>query len=155
MTKFITYLIRVAKIWLCYDAVKTRMHCNWVLFFLKFQAVDFDENYSSLVIAQCGNGIVEDGEECDCGLDHFVCNDPCCYPAYISDSERSANVSAKSCQRTERYWCQYKPGIVYGFYVPWAVITSICLILFGILYRDWHRSRLLFKHITENRVIIK
>ena len=132
-----------------------KYNCNWVLFFLKFQAVDFDENFSSLVIAQCGNGIVEDGEECDCGLDHFVCNDPCCYPAYISDSERSANVSAKSCQSTERYWCQNKPGIVYGFYVPWAVITSICLILFGILYRDWHRSRLLFKHITENRVIIK
>jgi len=120
-----------------------------------FKNLDFDESFPSLVIAQCGNGIVEEGEQCDCGLDHFVCNDPCCYPAYISDAERSANNSAMSCQRTERYWCQNQPGIVYGFYVPWAVIICIFLIIFGILYRDWHRSRQLFKHITENRVIIK
>ncbi|XP_024151231.1 disintegrin and metalloproteinase domain-containing protein 10 [Oryzias melastigma] len=27
----------------------------------------------------CGNGLVEEGEECDCGYDE--CNDPCCYSA--------------------------------------------------------------------------
>ncbi len=25
-------------------------------------------------------GVVEPGEECDCGYDEWECNDPCCYP---------------------------------------------------------------------------
>ena len=43
----------------------------------------FDENFADLEISLCGNNIVEPGEECDCGLDESVCNDPCCYPAII------------------------------------------------------------------------
>ena len=43
----------------------------------------FDENFTDLEISLCGNNIVEPGEECDCGLDESVCNDPCCYPAII------------------------------------------------------------------------
>ena len=114
----------------------------------------FDENFTDLEVALCGNHIVEPGEECDCGMNQTICDDPCCYPAIISIDERSANNSAKSCQRTERQWCHTRPGIVFGFYLPWAVIVCAIIFICVILYRDWHRQKRFFKHITENRVRI-
>ena len=30
--------------------------------------------------AYCGNKIVEEGEECDCGFDDTECQEQCCYP---------------------------------------------------------------------------
>ena len=47
-----------------------------------------------LEVSVCGNGLVEAGEECDCGEEEVRCDDPCCYPAIISQAERSANISA-------------------------------------------------------------
>ncbi|KAG8191817.1 hypothetical protein JTE90_022809 [Oedothorax gibbosus] len=34
--------------------------------------------------AFCGNKIVEDGEECDCGYDEKECTEKCCYPKEVS-----------------------------------------------------------------------
>ena len=33
-------------------------------------------------------GILEPGEQCDCGYDEWECNDPCCYPGiYIQQCD--------------------------------------------------------------------
>ncbi|XP_076644543.1 disintegrin and metalloproteinase domain-containing protein 10 isoform X2 [Halictus rubicundus] len=37
--------------------------------------------------AICGNGVVEDGEECDCGWEED-CNDPCCHPQRLHHAPR-------------------------------------------------------------------
>ena len=66
----------------------------------------------------CGDLVVEEPqEECDCGYDYLQCQvfvnltkkkdaiygfslqDPCCYPAVISDYDRGLNASAKPCTR--------------------------------------------------------
>ena len=97
---------------------------------------------------------VEPGEQCDCGNNESDCNDPCCYPAHISRYERSLNSSAKSCQRTERYWCLNRPEIFYGFYLPWAVILIVSITILIALYVDFQKEKRFFKHITETRIRI-
>lgn len=42
---------------------------------LKWKIDDSSEPQNAI----CGNGVVEDGEECDCGWEED-CNDPCCHP---------------------------------------------------------------------------
>lgn len=37
-----------------------------------FRDLAYDEEFSELEIAQCGNLIVEPGEQCDCGFDQIV-----------------------------------------------------------------------------------
>ena len=39
----------------------------------------------------CGNGITEEGEECDCGLEEHACLDPCCYPGLLAQKHFDAN----------------------------------------------------------------
>ena len=97
---------------------------------------------------------VEPGEQCDCGNYESDCNDPCCYPAHISSYERSLNSSAKSCQRTERYWCLNRPEIYYGFYLPWAVILIVSITILIALYVDFQKEKRFFRHITETRIRI-
>ena len=47
---------------------------------------------------ECGDLKVEEPyEECDCGHDYKQCQDPCCYPAIISQPDLLANSSAKPC----------------------------------------------------------
>lgn len=58
--------------------------------------------------AFCGNKIVEDGEECDCGYDDEECDDKCCYPKIVSDRDRKLNSSAdKGCKRRVQTECRY------------------------------------------------
>ena len=120
-----------------------------------FNEVIYDDEDSELTIALCGNRVVEEGEECDCGMNHEDCDDPCCYPAIISQTERSRNETAFPCARNSRPQCLTRPGLLYGFYVPWAVIAAAIVIVGIILYRDWHRDKKLFTHITNNRIRIK
>ena len=56
-----------------------------------------------LEVSVCGNGLVEPGEQCDCGGDQFSCDDPCCYPALLPSQERAANRSARPCSTTGRH----------------------------------------------------
>ncbi|XP_073972356.1 zinc-dependent metalloprotease kuz isoform X1 [Rhodnius prolixus] len=60
--------------------------------------------------AFCGNKIVEDGEECDCGYDDVECKDKCCYPRIVSDEDRLRNSSAKGCARRVNTQCSPSQG---------------------------------------------
>lgn len=55
--------------------------------------------------AFCGNKIVEEGEECDCGYDEKECTELCCYPKevgiFISRGE-----PARPCQLRGQYQCR-------------------------------------------------
>ena len=52
--------------------------------------------------AFCGNKIVEDGEECDCGYDDDECEEKCCYPRVVSEPDRALNPGAQGCKRRPR-----------------------------------------------------
>lgn len=60
--------------------------------------------------AFCGNKIVEEGEECDCGYDDNECSDRCCYPKIISHSDRIRNETAKGCTRRSFAECSPSQG---------------------------------------------
>ncbi|KAB7502289.1 Disintegrin and metalloproteinase domain-containing protein 10 [Armadillidium nasatum] len=49
--------------------------------------------------AFCGNKIVEQGEECDCGYDDKDCDEICCYPKLISKADKARDPNAKPCTR--------------------------------------------------------
>ena len=49
--------------------------------------------------AFCGNKIVEEGEECDCGYDNEECDEKCCYPRVVSESDKLINPEAQGCKR--------------------------------------------------------
>ena len=82
-----------------------------------------------LEVSVCGNGLVEPGEECDCGGDQLTCDDPCCYPALISHQERSANSSALPCSTTGRAGCVTPAHLMYGIYLPILFIFIITVLL--------------------------
>ena len=119
-----------------------------------FRDFAYDEAFSELKISVCGNEIVEEGEDCDCGMDHIVCNDPCCYPAIISAYERSLNSTAFPCHFNTRPQCLLRPGLKYGIYVPWAVILVFIVVFGFILRHDWYGEKRLFSHITKHPVRI-
>ncbi|XP_050343887.1 disintegrin and metalloproteinase domain-containing protein 10 isoform X2 [Nymphalis io] len=60
--------------------------------------------------AFCGNKIVEVGEECDCGYNDNECNDRCCYPRQLSNSDIERNNSAKGCKRRANTQCSPSQG---------------------------------------------
>merc|ERR1719471_2694099 len=55
----------------------------------------FQENNGAF----CGNKIVEEGEECDCGFDEAECAEQCCYPRTFDDNNQLNDFS-----------CKLKPG---------------------------------------------
>ncbi|GBP09961.1 Disintegrin and metalloproteinase domain-containing protein 10 homolog [Eumeta japonica] len=60
--------------------------------------------------AFCGNKIVEDGEECDCGYEENECKDKCCYPRQLSSYDLEKNATAKGCTRRIDTQCSPSQG---------------------------------------------
>jgi len=52
--------------------------------------------------AICGNGVVENGEECDCGWED-ECREQCCYPQTASSDTASASSAAAGRPCTRRH----------------------------------------------------
>jgi len=113
-----------------------------------------EDDETPLEVSLCGNGLVEPGEECDCGQDQVSCDDPCCYPAHISASERSSNDSALPCSRAARTKCLTPPELFYGIYLPLIFIFTITILVAVFLRHDWTRDKSLFKHVTEGNIRI-
>ncbi|XP_023329257.1 zinc metalloproteinase-disintegrin-like NaMP [Eurytemora carolleeae] len=106
-------------------------------------------------IAVCGNGILEPGEQCDCGYDEISCNDPCCYPASISQADRDYNTTgALPCSTNQRKRCVNPPGLVYGIYIPLVFILIASILVIVLLKNDWSRDKTLFRHITHGNIKI-
>lgn len=59
--------------------------------------------------AFCGNKIVEDGEECDCGYDGKECTELCCYPKEV-EPYRKADKNAEACKLRPHYDCSPSRG---------------------------------------------
>ena len=58
----------------------------------------------------CGNKIVEDGEECDCGYNYEECLEKCCYPRQLSETDKMQDPNAASCKRKPRARCSPSEG---------------------------------------------
>ncbi|KAJ8917205.1 hypothetical protein NQ315_012697 [Exocentrus adspersus] len=71
--------------------------------------------------AICGNGVVEEGEECDCGWEED-CRDQCCFPM-----RRYPPIDEPPCQLTPRSICSPSQG---------PCCTSDCQVKFGDKCRD-------------------
>lgn len=57
----------------------------------------------------CGNKIVEEGEECDCGYDQKECTEQCCYPREVEPYLES-DPNAKPCTRRRGAICSPSEG---------------------------------------------
>lgn len=57
----------------------------------------------------CGNKIVEEGEECDCGYDQKECTEMCCYPREVEPYLES-DPQAKPCTRRRGAICSPSEG---------------------------------------------
>jgi len=101
----------------------------------------------------CGDLKVEEpAEECDCGNDYLECEDPCCYPAVISQYDLDLNSSALPCHRNQKEVCltPHLAPLKYGLIFPFLFILLLVLVLAVILVLDWRvGSRMLYFHITE------
>ena len=99
----------------------------------------------------CGNLVVEEGEECDCGLDVRACADPCCYPGLLSASERETNSSARPCHRHRAGQCEapWHTSLMFGLLLPWLTISTITILLAILLCFDWRHNKKLFTHLLE------
>jgi len=102
---------------------------------------------------ECGDlKVAEVLEECDCGKDYLECQDPCCYPAVISQYDLDLNASAKPCHRNQKEVCltPYQAPLKFGLLFPFLFILLLVAILAIILWLDWrYGKRRLYFHITE------
>nr|CAG4640693.1 EOG090X02I4 [Eulimnadia texana] len=60
--------------------------------------------------AFCGNKIVEEGEECDCGYDDAECEEKCCYPRIVTEEDRKRDPNAQGCKRRPGAQCSPSEG---------------------------------------------
>jgi hypothetical protein len=101
----------------------------------------------------CGNKKLEEPqEECDCGKTKEECDDPCCYPAILTEEDLQANKTAKSCRRHTSGLCQTPNASTfkYGIVIPLVAFLIGILLLALILCVDWrYGKRLCYSHILE------
>jgi len=101
----------------------------------------------------CGNKELEEpNEECDCGKTKEECDDPCCYPAILTEDDFRLNKTAKACRRHTSGLCQkpYKSTFKYGIVIPIVVLIIGVLLLALILTIDWkYGKRACYGHILE------
>jgi len=60
--------------------------------------------------AFCGNKIVEEGEECDCGFDEAECAEQCCYPRTFGTSGEHSKLNSMSCKLKAQAECSPSIG---------------------------------------------
>lgn len=99
----------------------------------------------------CGNHKVEEGEECDCGLDYRLCRDPCCYPGHLTTQERLDNHTARPCHTHTKLSClkPWDTALTYGIILPWIIITIAVVLLAVVLLWDWRKDKKLFLHVSK------
>ena len=88
-----------------------------------------EDDEEPVSVSVCGNGLLEAGEQCDCGEDQLTCDDPCCYPAHVSPQERAANSSAQPCSRAARTRCMTTAEVMYGLYIPVLFIFTVTVLM--------------------------
>ncbi|KAK5660993.1 hypothetical protein OQA88_12370 [Cercophora sp. LCS_1] len=72
----------------------------------RMQCLQNNRGVKTITEAQCGNGIVEDGEDCDCGGDEGCQNNPCCNAKTCKFTTGSVcDPSNEECCTTQ---CQFK-----------------------------------------------
>jgi len=105
----------------------------------------------------CGDREVEIPlEECDCGLNYEQCDDPCCYPATVSEEDLKLNDTAKPCTRNQKDICLNPNRTFYyfGLLYPLLFIILLILLIALLLWIDWkYGKRILFSHITERKYL--
>jgi len=105
----------------------------------------------------CGDRVVEAPiEECDCGPDYEHCDDPCCYPATVSQEDLSLNSSALPCTKNQKEMCLNPNRIIYffGMLYPLLFILFLILLMAILLVLDWKfGKRIFFFHITERKYL--
>ncbi|XP_017780952.1 PREDICTED: disintegrin and metalloproteinase domain-containing protein 10-like [Nicrophorus vespilloides] len=88
---------------------------------LNFKARSVKGCFTEPQASLCGNGVVEDGEECDCGWEED-CRDQCCFP-----QRRYPPADEPPCRLTPRSVCSPSQG---------PCCTSECQVKFGNKCRD-------------------
>jgi len=113
----------------------------------------YQEDYSRPSF--CGNNKVEEGEECDCGLDQQKCEDACCYPGLLTQYHRDQNSSARPCHQYSSQQClqPWNTFIIFGLVVPWVFILVSVSGLTLLLCLDWRKHKKLFLHLQEYEAV--
>ena len=121
---------------------------SWVLVLGEAELLLSQEDYRSPSF--CGNSVVEDGEECDCGLTAGQCDDPCCYPGLLTAAQREVNVSARPCHSHTSPLCTqpWRSPVMFALVWPWTFIFSLVFLLVVILAVDWRKNKELYLHLA-------
>ncbi|EDV19423.1 Disintegrin and metalloproteinase domain-containing protein 10 [Trichoplax sp. H2] len=82
----------------------------------------------------CGNGIIDEGEECDCGY-QSNCNDSCCTPAFHSFMDMSGNAP---CRRIPN--CNQSNQFAIIYVVAGLIGTLIISVFFTVVWKQCIRK---------------